>query len=683
METKRETGQKGQDSKHKKSILDDFSLKGMSWRDDDHLDKVALLAPIPKSLYLVGLRLIPCIGKSPCLADWPINALTSLDRILWLQEVKKITDWAILCGPDLREAGTADAGVLAVDKDFQKKNQKPVGPALLGKLKQKTLDTGIRLFSQSFFEGQFGEHYLWLYTSDFNFLKKGRLSKKCTLDIQTTGRCLRVYNPLPPGFKLTPPPKTLIQQLRAEANQQKKKTFSFAPGQNQHQKGKLGQDWAEGHRHDTLVAEAYAAYKRGGFKKTLTALFHTALESGLPENEILKVFEWCQEVVDVIPPPEDQHRPPPKDKSQGPKKGRKKQKLELKADWLEGVTAEKPEFFDKERLFPKKKLITLSGDKGSLKSTGTISYLLYLGLNFGYYSDGETTKGQLKDIQDRAHTKGAKGKVCWMPLDQISRGDEFDDFLKTTMKDKPLDLLFEDPAPEECFASVQTTRAALKRRVDICDAIAPSWMVTRNYRKDKTSNIGDNISSFAVWRNMPRSVLITIQAEPGSKPFLKAAEDVKKKTDKKGILEQMSMLHCNVSNLGKRPEHAVLFKLIVTKETGKYMEFEIIPVPKKPEFWGKVTSQAELERKDTETHRILFHISEVSKDNKKGGFDISTEGISSGELRSWLIEVLAFSRAKAVRKIADLKEEELIKGGGKGAKKPLTLTDKGKKMLED
>ena len=424
----------------------------------------------------------------------------------------------------------------------------------------------------------------------------------------------------------------------------------------------------------------------------MTALWNKSLEAGLPEAEILKVFEWCQEVVDVIPPPEDEHRPPPNDKSQGPggthgrpvdsedsQRARSKQKRVLKTNWLDDVQPEKPEYLDPEnKLFPKGKLITLSGPKGSLKSSGVMTYLLHQNLKGLYYSDGELTEGQVKAIQNDAQRQGAKGRVGYAPIDALDLGKEFDDYLIKEVATEKVDFVWEDPAPEEKFGTIQSTRPELKRRGDLAGVTNASWLVSRNYRKDRTKVTGDNITGFGLWRNMPRAVLITTEAEPGSADFL----DATKKTKGGETLVQMSMLYSEVTNIGKRPDVAVVFRLIETKELEKFIELETIPRPKKPEDWGKATTQAERDKKETETHRILFHISEVSKNNKKGGFDSSTEGISSGELRNWMIEELAFSRAKAVRKIAELKIE-LIQGGGKGAKNPLTLTNKGKKMVED
>ena len=60
---------------------------------------------------------------------------------------------------------------------------------------------------------------------------------------------------------------------------------------------------------------------------------------------------------------------------------------------------EKPiEYLDTNKIFLKNCLNVLTGDKGSMKSLATITYLLRQGVKFGYFSDKEVTEGDFKNI---------------------------------------------------------------------------------------------------------------------------------------------------------------------------------------------------------------------------------------------------------------------------------------------
>lgn len=662
------------------------------------LAKLQLLKPIPKRAYELKLPLVPLIGKVPQLKEWQIDPLVLLEDILFWQEQEGITEWAVVCG--------RESGLFTIDFDLQKKNRKPCGPTLYGKLKEKAFRNGYRQKSQSEWQGFFAEHRMFAFVPELDFLRKGPLSETSTIDIITGDNSLvKIYKALPPGsFKsLFPhPSKELIRQLKAECGQKQPKEFRFKPDPLT---GKIEKAlWDEGKRHNLCKREAFAVFSQGCNQKALNALFHKALGAGLPEKEIRDIFQWCSETVTPDPGPEDAHRPPPNTKAhetgrkthkKGPnthqkaykngadshqKQGKKEQKsppVELKTNWLEDVQPEKIEYLDKAKLLPKGKLITLSGPKASLKSSGMLSYLLHEGLDFLYFSDWEVTEGQTKAIQKQAFGQGAKGNVGYAPLDQITQGTAFENYLLKEKKEKKISLCWEDPPQEDEFGSMSSCRRALTARAALADKTGASWLVSRNYSKPsgkQPRKRRDRINSFALWTNVPRAVLFTYPAEPWSKIFAEQALKVKSK----GELEQLSLLFTDVVNVGPMPKHAVLLRRITDKKGKTYLEFELIERPVDPEKWGKGTTQAEKDKRETDTYRILSRIAKAGD-----------KGIKSGDLTAWMIEPpLSFSTAKAERIKKELREKgkkhknPLIQGGGQGAKNPITLTAEGKKRIE-
>ena len=360
-------------------------------------------------------------------------------------------------------------------------------------------------------------------------------------------------------------------------------------------------------------------------------------------------------------------------KHKNPSQDKTKQKTDIPilSSNLQDVKPFSISYIDQHKLFLKRVLIALAGPKGSLKSSGVITYLLNEGARIGYFSDNEIMQPMLVNIIKMSKNPDNIHNIHWLYFDRVMEHKKnIWDYLKAEIQKLKLDVVFEDPPYEDSdFATLQGTRHALGLRAKIADELKITWTVTRNFSKTECKNIINKVGGFALWSTIPRTLLMTFSAHKNSEHFKKS------KATAIGELKKMALLHSYINNLGKTPSQSVLMNLINQNEN-LIMDFKTTPRLENPENWGKPIDfkkiQAEKTEAQTRLHKAL-HILSSRKD----------KGLSSGDFKMSIMDKCSISVATAQRLITNAKEKGFIKGGGSGpSSNNLKITKSGLELLE-
>ena len=331
------------------------------------------------------------------------------------------------------------------------------------------------------------------------------------------------------------------------------------------------------------------------------------------------------------------------------------------------------EYLDSLKNILKGEVLVLSGEKGSMKTTGVLTYLLKQNIKIGYFSDHENSESTISKIAFAA--KKAKNLI-FMNLDEMKRKDicpgKRNEFLKEMSSQASVDLIMEDPPYDDgSFSNQEELRAFIGCRVEIAHELGITWIITRNFNKGESKNELNKVSGFGIITNMPRAVLMTFMAEKKSKAFTTAKREAEVYFSRKDLL-QTSIIQTVKTNLGPTPQHSIQTYMFPGEN-----EYETVVETRptfrisKPSLWGKETDTvAEKDRTDTRIFRVLKYIDE------------SNDDIHSLDIIGFIIKKLEMSKRTAERMLKKLKDKKLVTGGGRGKNtKPFKISDKGKEFL--
>ena len=181
-------------------------------------------------------------------------------------------------------------------------------------------------------------------------------------------------------------------------------------------------------------------------------------------------------------------------------------------EYMEKVTDDNDVvFLDRHNFFPKRAVTMISGPTGSLKSIGSISYLIQENVRTAYYSENEIHDFQLKKI---CKTFGRMDLMVWL---KINKFKNFDEFLNFPLDD--FDCLFLDPSypfwdNENSYKDVSLFLSKIQKKASR-DNIA--ILITRNQSKKEGVTGVNRASGSAAWNTVPRSVVLFEPCQTGSK----------------------------------------------------------------------------------------------------------------------------------------------------------------------
>ena len=337
----------------------------------------------------------------------------------------------------------------------------------------------------------------------------------------------------------------------------------------------------------------------------------------------------------------------------------------------------KTEYLDKNNMFLRGRLMTLTGEKASLKSSGTLTYLLSQNLKIGYFSDHENSKSWLKSI---AQAKEKDQNVFWLNLESFKDEKEVKENLQDFIETKKIDLIMEDPPFEKPeIGNQQGLRKELGLRIQLAEQFNIGWIVTRNFSKNESKELLNRVGGYGIWINMPRACLGTFKADPASQDFLKFKKPAKDAKDAKDV-KVVSLLQSLVANEGPDPKNSVLMGLEVSGDQSKKIICkETSRVPKPDKLFGKAKS-AEQRSKEADTKHIILSWLMEAKENKDK--DKEKEN-TPAKIKTRIMQETKQSKSTATRIIKSLKDKELIAGGGSGTTEPYKITKAGEKFLDE
>lgn len=357
---------------------------------------------------------------------------------------------------------------------------------------------------------------------------------------------------------------------------------------------------------------------------------------------------------------------PPKIDS--PKGEQKQPPVALVPNFLEKTKYQKIEYLDENKMLIRGRLHLLGGEKASLKTTGVFSYLIQQKIRFFYFSDFESEDEDVKTFIRGARkslereNKDEK-QAATFPLDQLDRPDFETEFVKHVQK-HDIRLVWEDPPDESGFGNQAQARQSLTRRAYLAKVANVTWLFSRNFSKSEYKEFLSKISGYALFRNVPRGILMTHPIEPGSEIYAKHTKDMPNPAT-------MSLLHGWVYNLGPKPEKSILMRMNIDPNIGPVIYSKPVDRPSNPVKWGKATTQAEKDQAATNKYKVLSYLSD-----KKGG-------LTTKELADWMLKMPEFPyERKAFRFLKESSDKGLISGYGDKKRGKIKITTEGKKELD-
>ena len=328
-------------------------------------------------------------------------------------------------------------------------------------------------------------------------------------------------------------------------------------------------------------------------------------------------------------------------------------------------------FLDSNKIFLAGKLMTLTGGKGSLKSSGIVSYCVEEGIKIGYYSDNENDDDFLKTILNNSKNGS---EIIPLDLSNIPENPkdkkEFLRNLAWEIEAHQIKMIIEDPMYETDLLYKQAgLRSELGWRVKMASYTGAGWLCNRNYNKNEKASALNRMSGFAGWQNIPRRVLGCFIAHPESAIYKQIAEEV---GDAEKI-KKISLFQPLISNVGGMPEKSIIMVCKLNSVGMTFTTFTTTPRVENPELWGQKTSKAFKEANETREQSILTWL---LKEDKKG--------IKSRDLADKIIKDFKVSWRTAQSDIKALKTKKLISGGGSGPhSKPLIINKKGRESIAE
>lgn len=343
----------------------------------------------------------------------------------------------------------------------------------------------------------------------------------------------------------------------------------------------------------------------------------------------------------------------------------------------------KTDYLDINNLFLRRYLGVVAGAKASMKSRGTLSYLLDQGIRIGYFSDNENTPAQIraivkaKEAQEKQKDSFLKKEfyLRWMNMENPNFLKRISDIVRA----KKLDVIFEDPPFENAeFSNMQGLRKQLGLRAKLANQLNIGWIVTRNLAKADYAEYLNKVSGFGVWTNLPRYTIGVFPIEIGHEQRIKMPEvkhqaDLGNRFNEQGTPKK-SLMQSLVVNEGPTPTQSIILTLekqrIDSDEQKKAIDIAICKTEKidrvqKPDIWCKAPAS-----NATNEFKALYAL------DKTG-----TSGMKSKDFANTLIEELKIGIATANRLIAKMKKTGVIEGGGSGKKSPIVITESGKAIL--
>ena len=317
-------------------------------------------------------------------------------------------------------------------------------------------------------------------------------------------------------------------------------------------------------------------------------------------------------------------------------------------------------YIDENNMIIKGRLGCVTGEKSSMKSRGTLSYLLQQGCKVGYFSGGEQTDDQIQEVRIALDRKD--DSILWLDMTDPKALHK----LKEIAGDLNLSCVFEDPPFKEP-ADQDTLRKELAKRAEIAHDLNISWLFTRNFSKTDYTKVINKVSGFGIYTNVPRFTIGVFPIELGheKRPDLNSP--------KCSLIQTLS---CNV---GPIPEKSLIATLRVASIQASQQnvhcqvgicDFQTIKRVYNPEKWSLAETQKSVDIKETREKRTLLKVQE--------------NPIKSGDLQNWMVKEFSIQWTTAKKIISQLKEKKLITGGGSGRNtKDLVLTDKGGVSLSE
>ena len=343
----------------------------------DRIKKLFPLDSIAESAINAKARIIP-VGKNkaPLISGWEKPGEGSYNReqlYNWIATFKN-PYWGCPCGPT--------NNIFIFDADFKKnpKTKEIIGPPELGDIKQEWLDqSSFSQSTKSTFNGKHTFHFGFKWEDRFKFFTNRRIPTT-TCDLRVMGGQFVIYRPLPPPHiwnDLNSMPEDMVQLLLEllKIKESDKK------------------QWSIGNRNNTLFKKIAQDMEKNQGRK-IPSILEKAKKSGLSKEEIRRTAESASKTAiesGIDPGPQEPIGNPSIGGGEQKRKRRKYNKVELSSD-LSDVKIRKLTYLDKNNMFLRGFLMTLSGEKGSLKSRGVLSYLLGQDLKIGYFSDNENTQ---------------------------------------------------------------------------------------------------------------------------------------------------------------------------------------------------------------------------------------------------------------------------------------------------
>ena len=405
-------------------------------------------------------------------------------------------------------------------------------------------------------------------------------------------------------------------------------------------------------RFHTQQKDSYRSMLNGSAQGIFES-YHQARTAGQSITHALSVAEPTLKKMAFIPDPE-----PPKSGSKKPLTAQTKPKTPF-ARVIK--TKIRPiEYIDENKMLIRGRLGCCTGEKESMKSRGLLSYLLKEGNKIGYFSGGEQSDDQVKEI--RIACDKSEESVLWLDMENPKSLIQFTELAG----DLKLSCVHEDPPLTETSDQAKL-RKELALRADIANKLNLCWLFTRNFSKGDYQKVLNRVSGFALYTNIPRFTLGVFPIELGHE----------QRPDKNS--HKCSLIQTISCNIGPWPAKALLAKLKVVSlqsEVGSgtcsvgVCDFVTTDRVARPEDWVKAESQKALDSKETREKTALMIVKE-------------SDGIKSPELKQKLVKECGIHWSTARRVVEGLLKDGFIEGGGRGKNtKPLKLTEKGGGVLE-
>ena len=326
---------------------------------------------------------------------------------------------------------------------------------------------------------------------------------------------------------------------------------------------------------------------------------------------------------------------------------------------------EQVKYLDRNNIFIRGKLMVETGEKASLKSMGTASYLFEQGIKIGYFSDHEVEPEEIREWKDQVGE--GNSSMEWLNFERKDE-DGFWENLGVNIKAKGIQLVWEDPPREdENFGNPVGVRKILTHRAKMAKKFKVCWLLSRNFSKNESKDILKRIGGFALFSTIPRALTATFKADPDSAIFKKVSKELEK--GEKLII--LSLLQSLVCNIGPLPQMSILLKLVKTSN-GVFIKTEDIPRVKTPELWGK--ERSERAKAQTKTHEMTALLI----------LDKEKNGLLSQNLKHAIMKECSILWPTAGLVLTNLRKAKWITGGGQGQhSKPIKITPAGKKELAE